>query len=100
MRTFILSMLVAAGASAQQDFSRVEIKATKVAGNVWFLKGSGGNIAASVGDDGVAIVDDQFAPLSAKIHAALAQLSARDFKFVIHQKDDRRRSCHEVQLKL
>ncbi len=84
MRTFLLSMLAAAAASAQQDFSRVEIKPAKVAGNVWFLKGSGGNIAATVGDDGVAIVDDQFAPLSAKIHAALAQLSPKPVKFVLN----------------
>lgn len=84
MRTLLLSMLVAAAASAQQDFSRVEIKATKVAGNVWFLKGSGGNIAASVGEDGVAIVDDQFAPLSEKIHAALARLSPKPVKFVLN----------------
>ena len=77
-------MLAAAAASAQQDFSRVEIKVTKVAGNVWMLKGSGGNIAATVGDDGVAIVDDQFLPLSAKIHAALAGLSKKPVKFVIN----------------
>ncbi len=84
MRTFALVMLVAAAASAQQDFSKVEINPAKVAGNVWFLKGSGGNIAATVGDDGVAIVDDQFAPLSPKIHAALAQLSPKPVKFVIN----------------
>ena len=84
MRTFLLSMLVAAAASAQQDFSKVEIKPTKVAGNVWFLKGSGGNIAATVGEDGVAIVDTQFAPLAQKIHAALAQLSPKPVKFVLN----------------
>ncbi len=84
MRTFLFLMLVAAAASAQQDFSRVEINPAKVAGNVWFLKGSGGNIAASVGDDGIAIVDSQFAPLSAKIHAALAQLSPKPVKFVLN----------------
>src|SRR5258708_39590650 len=84
MRSFALVMLVAAASSAKQDFSKVEIKATKVAGNVWMLKGSGGNIGATVGEDGVAIVDDQFAPLSPKIHAALAQLSPKPVKFVIN----------------
>jgi glyoxylase-like metal-dependent hydrolase (beta-lactamase superfamily II) len=84
MRTFVLSMLVAGAAAAQQDFSRVEIKVSKVAGNVWFLKGSGGNIGVTVGDDGVAIVDDQFLPLAPKIHAALAQLSPKPVKFVIN----------------
>ena len=77
-------MLVASAASAQQDFSKVEIKATKVAGNVWMLKGSGGNIGVTVGDDGIALVDDQFLPLSQKIHAALAQLSPKPVKFVIN----------------
>ncbi len=77
-------MLAAAAASAQQDFSRVEIKVSKVAGNVYFLKGSGGNIAATVGDDGVAIVDDQFAPLAPKIRAALEGLSKKPVKFLIN----------------
>jgi glyoxylase-like metal-dependent hydrolase (beta-lactamase superfamily II) len=78
-------MLAAAAAAAQQqDFSKVEIKTTKVAGNVYMLEGAGGNIAATVGDDGVAIVDDQFAPLSAKIHAALAKLSSKPVRFIIN----------------
>lgn len=85
MRILVLSLLAAAGALAQQqDFSKVEIKATKVAGNVWVLTGAGGNIGATVGDDGVAIVDDQFAPLSPKIHAALQKLSPRPVRFVIN----------------
>ncbi|MGZ6126142.1 MAG: MBL fold metallo-hydrolase [Myxococcales bacterium] len=85
MRALALTLLVSAGAFAQQrDFSKVEIKATKVAGNVWFLEGSGGNIAATVGDDGVAIVDDQFAPLAPKIHAALQKLSPAPVRFLIN----------------
>jgi glyoxylase-like metal-dependent hydrolase (beta-lactamase superfamily II) len=62
----------------------VEIKTTKVAGNVYFLEGSGGNIGASVGDDGIAIVDDQFAALSPKIHAALQKLSPLPVRFVVN----------------
>jgi glyoxylase-like metal-dependent hydrolase (beta-lactamase superfamily II) len=78
-------MLFAAAAAAQQrDFSKVEEKVTKVAGNVFMLKGAGGNIAATVGEDGVAIVDDQYAPLSEKIHAALAALSPRPVRFLIN----------------
>ena len=85
MRTLILSMLVAAAAAAQErDFSKVEVKATKVAGNVYVLTGSGGNIGATVGEDGIAIVDDQFAPLAPKIHAALKQLSPQPVRFVIN----------------
>src|SRR3954465_8161825 len=85
MRPLFLSFLAAAGAAAQQqDFSKVEVKATKVAGNVYVLTGSGGNIGATVGDDGVAIIDDQFPPLAPKIQAALKQLSPKPVRFVIN----------------
>jgi glyoxylase-like metal-dependent hydrolase (beta-lactamase superfamily II) len=57
-----------------QDFSKVEIKATKVSGNIYMLEGAGGNIGASIGDDGIVIVDDQFAPLAEKIQASLKSL--------------------------
>src|SRR5438046_7935672 len=69
---------------AQQDFSKVEIKATKVAGNVYMLEGSGGNIGVSVGEDGIVIVDDQFAPLAPKIKAALKELTDKPLRFVLN----------------
>jgi len=70
----------------QQDFSKVEIKATKVAGNIYMLEGAGGNIAASIGEDGIVIVDDQFAPLAEKIQATLKNLGITDkpVRFVIN----------------
>ena len=84
----LLVMLVICGmAQAQdQDFSKVQIKATKVSGNIYMLEGSGGNIAASVGPDGIVIVDDQFAPLADKIQAALKNLGITDkpVRFVIN----------------
>lgn len=85
MRILVLSLAVAFAASAQQqDFSKVEVKAAKVAGNVYVLTGAGGNIGATVGEDGVAIIDDQFAPLAPKIHAALQKLSPKPVRFVIN----------------
>lgn len=76
---------VAGGAVAQQqDFSKVQIKVTKVSGNVYMLEGQGGNIAASVGDDGIVIVDDQFAPLADKIRAALLGLTDKPLRFIIN----------------
>jgi glyoxylase-like metal-dependent hydrolase (beta-lactamase superfamily II) len=83
---FTAALLVIAGglSYAQQDFSKVEIKATHVAGNVYMLEGSGGNIGVSVGQDGILIVDDQFAPLAEKIEAALKQLSPGKLKFVLN----------------
>ena len=71
-------------APAQQDFSKVEIKATKVAGNVYMLEGSGGNIGVSVGEDGIVIVDDQFAPLAPKIKAALKEITDKPLRFVLN----------------
>lgn len=41
------------------DYSKVQIKTTKVSGNIYMLEGAGGNIAASAGEDGIVIVDDQ-----------------------------------------
>jgi glyoxylase-like metal-dependent hydrolase (beta-lactamase superfamily II) len=77
------AMLVST-AVAQEDFSKVEIKATQVSKNVYMLEGSGGNIGVSVGADGILIVDDQFAPLADKISAALAQLNPDKHKFVLN----------------
>ena len=85
-------MLMASGAVAPvwagqaQDFSKVQIKATKVSGNIYMLEGAGGNIAASIGEDGIVIVDDQFAPLAEKIQASLKSLGVTDkpVRFVIN----------------
>jgi len=66
------------------DFSKVQMKVTKVAGNVYMLEGSGGNIGASVGEDGIVIVDDQFAPLADKIKAALKGVTNKPVRFVIN----------------
>jgi len=60
-----------AAVAQQRDFSKVEIKVTPVAGKVYMLEGAGGNIGASVGEDGILLVDDQFEPLAPKIRAAV-----------------------------
>src|SRR5947199_5377116 len=75
-----------AAAQQQPDFSKVQIKASKVSGNIYMLEGAGGNIGASVGEDGIVIVDDQFAPLADKIQAALKELKITDkpVRFVIN----------------
>lgn len=68
-------VLASSPARGQQDWESVEIRATHVAGNVYMLEGRGGNIGVSAGPDGLLIVDDQFAPLAAKIRAALAGIA-------------------------
>src|ERR1044072_5335943 len=81
----VMGCLTAGAVSAQDDdFSKVEVKATKVAGNVYMLVGAGGNIGVSVGADGILIVDDQFAPLADKIRAALKSLGEGKLKFVLN----------------
>jgi cyclase len=82
----ITAFCLSAGLSLaqDQDFSKVEIKVTKVAGNVYMLQGEGGNIGASVGDDGIVIVDDQYAPLAEKIQAALKGVTDKPVRFIIN----------------
>src|SRR5215472_1482128 len=79
-----LVFLFATAVFAQQDFSKVQIKVTKVAGSVYMLEGAGGNIGASVGEDGIVVVDDQFAPLADKIQAALKDITDKPVRFVIN----------------
>jgi cyclase len=95
MRKLLVSLMLvaitavaapAAWSGQGQDFSKVQIKVTKVSGNIFMLEGAGGNIAASIGDDGIVIVDDQFAPLADKIQASLKSLGITDkpVRFVIN----------------
>src|SRR5215813_6722193 len=89
MRNFVLivcaSLLIATFAITQdRDFSKVEIKVTKVSANVYMLEGAGGNIGASVGDDGIVVVDDQYAPLAEKIQAALKGVTDKPVRFIIN----------------
>jgi glyoxylase-like metal-dependent hydrolase (beta-lactamase superfamily II) len=81
-----LVVYVATAPGQDQDFSKVQIKVTKISGNIYMLEGAGGNIAASVGEDGIVIVDDQFAPLADKIQAALKGIGVTDkpVRFVIN----------------
>src|SRR2546425_1047455 len=67
-----------------QDFGKVQMKVSKVAGNVYMLEGAGGNIGASVGEDGIVIVDDQYAPLAEKIQAALKGITDKPLRFIIN----------------
>ena len=78
-------LLASAPVHAQEDqFAAVEIKTQKVAEGIYMLTGEGGNIGVSVGADGVFMIDDQFAPLSEKIKAAVAALSDQPIRFLIN----------------
>jgi glyoxylase-like metal-dependent hydrolase (beta-lactamase superfamily II) len=80
-----VALLAAATLQAQQqDFSKVEIKTTKVAGNFYTLEGQGGTIGVLAGPEGVLMVDSQFAPLTDKIVAAIKQISDGRIRFMIN----------------
>jgi cyclase len=82
--SFVL-FLFAVSVQAQTDWSKVQMKATKVAGNVYMLEGAGGNIGVSVGDDGILIVDDQYAPIADKIRASLKEMGAdKKLRFILN----------------
>jgi cyclase len=70
------------------DLSKIQEKVTKVAGNIYMIEATGGfgggNIGVSVGDDGIVIVDDQFAPLAPRIEAALKGISDKPVRFLLN----------------
>jgi glyoxylase-like metal-dependent hydrolase (beta-lactamase superfamily II) len=77
-----------AGASCafaqQQDFSKVEIKTTRIADNFYTLDGQGGTISVLAGADGLVLVDSQFAPLGDKLIAAVKGISPRPIRFLVN----------------
>src|SRR5262245_56141073 len=86
-RLSLLAMLAALwpwAAAAQPDFSKVEVTSTKLAEGVHVLFGRGGNLAVSVGPDAVFLVDDQYAPLTPKIKAAIAAITDKPIRFVLN----------------
>ena len=78
----IFSLLFNVSINAQSKFDKVNIKTTKLSDHIYMLEGSGGNIGVSVGNDGVFIIDTQFAPLTPKILSAIKKLSDQPVKIV------------------
>ena len=76
--------LAGSAAFAQQDFSKVEVTSQKVTDGVYMLQGAGGNIGLSVGEDYAFLVDDQYAPLTPKIVAAVKAITDKPVKFVLN----------------
>ncbi len=80
----LTSLILAGTASAQQDFTNVEIIPHHVAGSVYYLEGAGGNIGLSIGEDGIVMIDDQYAPLTERILAAIRSLNDGEIRFLIN----------------
>jgi cyclase len=85
MTAVVLAACVCAPAFAQQqDFTKVEIKTTKISGNFYMLEGSGGAIGVLPGPDGVFMVDTEFAPLGDKIVAAIRAISDGRIRYLVN----------------
>ena len=88
IRSLAVAIALATGplvfAQAQQDFSAIQIKTTKLSGNFYTLEGSGGMVGALVGPDGVFVVDAQFAPLTDKLVAAIKQISDGRIRYLVN----------------
>jgi len=84
MATALLIATSLQAQAPQQDFSKIEIKTTKINDKFYTLEGSGGMIGALVGPDGVFLVDTQYAPLTDKIVAAVKKISPSPIKFIVN----------------
>jgi len=80
---FVAATIFCSGVQAQQDFSDVEIHTLHVRDDIYMLVGAGGNITVQLGDEGVLLVDTQYAPLSGKILGAIAELSDKPIRYII-----------------
>jgi glyoxylase-like metal-dependent hydrolase (beta-lactamase superfamily II) len=76
--------LAAPPCSAQDEWDAVEIGIQEVASGVYMLTGRGGNIGLSVGEDGAFVIDDQYAPLTEKILAAIGTVTDEPVRFVLN----------------
>lgn len=81
----LLALVAPLSVHAQEpDWDAVEIQTVSIADGLYMLRGQGGNIGLSVGDDGAYVVDDQFAPLTDKILAAVAAVTDQPVRFVLN----------------
>jgi glyoxylase-like metal-dependent hydrolase (beta-lactamase superfamily II) len=81
-----LSILTALAASAasQDDWDSVTIETVSVRDGLYMLVGRGGNIGLSVGSDGTFLIDDQYAPLTEKIVAAIRKVTQDPVRFLVN----------------
>jgi cyclase len=82
----VLALTLASSAllPAQENFDKVQIKTVKVTDGVYMLMGAGGNIGLSVGNDDAFIIDDQYAPLTPKVVAAIRAVTKKPVRFVLN----------------
>ena len=81
---FAATAVLSSSVAAQGRFDNVQIETVKVSDNIYMLVGSGGNIGLSIGEDGAIMIDDQFAPLTEKILAAVRTLTDQPVRFLVN----------------
>lgn len=79
-----LFVLLATCPSAAQDQPQLRVKTEKLTDNLYLIRGAGGNVAVSVGDNGVLLVDSGYAELIDDVIAAAAELSEMPIRCVIN----------------
>ena len=82
--SFLAVLLLTAGAVRAQDFENARVEMTDLGHGLYMMTGVGGNMVLSVGEDGVFLVDDQYAPMSDKIRAAIATVTDQPVRFLIN----------------
>jgi glyoxylase-like metal-dependent hydrolase (beta-lactamase superfamily II) len=98
MRKLIVIVTLTLCPALQAQWDEVTITATHVGGQVHMLEGRGGNLAVFAGEDGVLLVDDQYAPLSEKIKNAVERIHDGPLRFLIntHYHSDHTQGNEEV----
>jgi glyoxylase-like metal-dependent hydrolase (beta-lactamase superfamily II) len=77
----VAALLVSFQISTAQES---DLETIKITDNIYMLMGAGGNIAVSVGEDGVFMIDDQIASANEQILAAVAKITDKPVKFLIN----------------
>src|SRR6476661_5929945 len=73
-----------AGPPVGPDWSKIEVKTTDLGNRTYMLEGFGGNVTVAAGDDGVIMVDGQFAPMHDKLKAAIEAISSQPIRFLVN----------------
>jgi glyoxylase-like metal-dependent hydrolase (beta-lactamase superfamily II) len=84
IRRALCLALVPATLAAQAQFDTIQVRAQPLRGGVYMLTGAGGNIGLSTGTETAFLIDDQYAPLTPKIIAAVASVTSQPVKFVVN----------------
>jgi len=82
--TGLLTVAGSARARQSENLDAVQMDIVHVRGGIYMVVGAGGNTTIQIGDDGVMVVDTQFAPLSTKLLAAIRSLSDKPIRYVVN----------------